>query len=238
MVGIGRSDVWLSRDRGCDQRSGDSVRLELITQDLLAMQGLLALTLQGVLTTLHFGKVLTKFQHRLFVLLIASGAIRLLLAITFPSAVTFLLKLSLQLLCIGSGVKLNLLALLADKAKRGKEVEMRSTTAVVALSAFVTARLSTGEACIHSMSCTNLGAIFGLSLSGRNSLKLLGGMLKLGVLRVYLHLERRNLRLMSRVLPNEFLLGFLNNLDRLSACLMERLSRLITLMHGVSRRVF
>ena len=60
-------------------------------------------------------------------------------------------------------------------------------------------------------------------------------MFKLRALRVYLHLERRNLSLMSSVHPSHLLPGFLSNVGRVCAFRLERLSGLVTLMNCVTR---
>ena len=69
-------------------------------------------------------------------------------------------------------------------------------------------------------------------------MRLFGCVLELRLLRMNLHFERRNMCLMSRVQPSEFLLSLLNNVNRASALILERLSRLVALIHGVSRSVF
>ena len=162
-----RSDVWLSQDMGCGQRSGDLVGLELIAQDLFV---LLVLSPQGFIATLHIGKVsitclefvcefVAKLLHRL----------RVLLSSTFA----FLLEVSLPFLCVSSGIIRKLSALLADEAKGSEDGKVGSTAAVGALSAVMAAGLNTSKASVHSVSCTNLGDVLSLALSCRKSLELL-----------------------------------------------------------------
>ena len=118
-------------------------------------------------------------------LLITSGAFRRCIS---PRAVAVLLKLLLPPRFSSKSVCLDLPVLLTEKAKEGQKVEMRCAEAVVALSAIVAAGLCTREARIHAMSWAKLVLRVGLSLSCRNSVKLFGGMFKLRVLRVYIHM--------------------------------------------------
>ena len=115
---------------------------------------------------------------------------------------------------------------------------MRGTATVGALATVVTAGLSAREACIITVSGAKLEFCLGSPLSLGGSLKLLGGMFHLSVLRDDPRLKGINFSLVRSVDPSHLLLNFTGPVSSVSSFSLKRSVSLVALSNSVCRSGF